>query len=304
MVRHLGQRSTIAYRRWTNTLQESEPSPVVGINRTVGFLTYPNSGTSWVIMLVSRLTKTAPFSVYAKEQRIAQEAHGLPVIELPTLNHGERELPLYQISRQHDAIFSRASVGENETILVKDHGCFYSYSARCDTKDCQRQNCLRKRIDSYDGMVRLIRNPYDNMVARYHLGCWNHNKDCSVEGLEKRNGLFIDYFKNDLTNYILEHCSFSQVAETMPSLTVVYENLLTIPLHEVKRILRFMGRGDIPDEVIEKEIKAHGPDQAKVDAVINGVPEHLTEYSNEDIDFIESNTHQYLYEGCKPYSSW
>ena len=99
--------------------------------------------------------------------------------------------------------------------------------------------------------------------------------------------------------YAFEHCAVSKIRSELPSLTVVYEDMLLDPVKEVQRVLHFMGREDITDESIKETIARHdgelAPAPAKKLAAEQGNPERFGIFSENDASRLSTFVQQYVY---------
>jgi len=280
------------YRKWTDKLKKKDKIPVqkskVGL--TVGFLTFPNSGTSWVQQMLMWLTHNAETTIYQK---------GEPSFIRPEVtDHGDHVLPIFD-ANVHQVFI--APTKPSDSIIVKDHGCWKDIgrNPKCAEEDGCHE-CIQNRIDEYDAVIHLVRNPFDNIHARYHFGCWSRQSSptCTEAELEQQYGSWPDFLRDDVHGYAFEHCAVSKIERVLPSLTVVYEDLLLDPSTEVNRMLHFMGRTTVPRDFVNQVLEKHKlePTPDKVVSASQNIAEHQKLFTEDDVKFISSFTEKYVYD--------
>jgi len=177
-------------------------------------MSFPNSGTSYTLRLTSTITGTATATNYVKKSvsKNLTEYEGV-----------FRDSPVPRWSLQED-VSVNFQIPTTGYVLTKTHCggyCFGCFAGRDSVtlknskdffKACRRGSYVSKNnmtsgqldiLDSYTPKesikraVHLIRDPFDNVVARFHL----HRKKFSKQLLDKYpNTLegFRDYCNNDL----------------------------------------------------------------------------------------------------------
>jgi len=267
------------YKAWAHKLSKMDPTPMPGIDKTIGFLSFPSSGTDWVQILIATITGVTPYTKDGEEMKAEIE-----------------------LDDDEDAVQTRMLHGreahQKDTFLVKDYGCWSQHrEAECSDNSCHK--CVKKLKKDYDGIIHLVRNPFDNMYARYNDGCWDPSLDCSNEALKARNGPWHKFVRMDVPIYAFSHCSFSEVSHELPSLTVVYEDILEDPVPQLQRILAFMGETGISDYEIQQAIDELPPSQDKV-IHVDGIPEYWDKFSDEDVQYIHQMNSENIYNHTGP----
>ncbi len=225
----------------------------------VGLLTYPNSGTSWFLQLAQTASGLRNHTVYARE---AEKTGGGASRGVYMLNSPRERSP-----------------EAHEPSLVKSHVAYYGEE---DVRGIAAWNFARHaqrwRRDLPAGCychIRLVRHPFDNLRARYHL----HVK----LGLEKKEGKapdFSAFFRQDLRRYLLWHACCNRLAEDVPLLSVFYADLLDRKKSRdaFYRAMRFAAY-PVTKESVARAYEIFPP----IYAVNGGLPVHLSHYTEEDI---------------------
>jgi hypothetical protein len=252
------------------TIRSVETAPPFSGEGLVGLLTFPNSGTSWFLRLTARVSGIANHTCYEREARTVKGSPNRGVLSL--LVPGQR-LP-----------------GPGEPSFVKSHVRYYGpvddvvENARDLAALARRwRNALPPGCDRH---VRLVRNPLDNLRARYHLHLEQHADADPATVADFRT-----FFHADLRRYLQWHAYCDELAATMPVMTVRYEEMLD-PARTgevVGRAMRFAGY-----RVGEAEIRALASvDPAKY-SVTSGVPVHLEHFDEDDIRWVAEEMRAWL----------
>jgi hypothetical protein len=228
----------------------------------VGLLTFPNSGTSWFLRLTARISGLYNHTAYEKE---SLKTKGEPSRGVHTLRFLKARPP-----EPGEPSFVKSHVryygGERFVVTgARDFAHHAKYWAASLPPNCDRH-------------IRLVRNPLDNLRARYHLYLKSHAAAGATEPLDFRS-----YFRPDLRRYLQWHAYCDELAATMPIMTVHYENYLdpSTAVETLGRAMRFAGY-DVDDERIAFVLTVERP---KYDAEA-GLPLHLAHFDEEDIRWV------------------
>jgi len=237
----------------------------------VGLLTFPNSGTSWFLHFSRHATGIHSHTVYEKE---AQRSNGLP---------------------NRDAFMLRPNIQSNERppnhdepALVKSHVSAYD-EYWIDSLDFNRFDSLAQRWMQHlplnvNRYIRLVRNPFDNLRARYHLYLHSH-KHILAESRQS----FRQWFKQDMFRYLVWHACCNKLAETRPLMTVHYSDLSDNTRFEFFRALQF-AHFNLNSIDIERAFKIHPPKYKE----IGQIPTHLHYYNEDDIHWVSGELRTWL----------
>eukprot|EP00940_MAST-03C_sp_MAST-3C-sp2_P002454 g2454.t1 len=179
----------------------------------VALLTFPNSGTTWVRSLYEMATKIASESVYVNLpcKRLHEQGTCASVQEGASRTGGRRGRGISDLRLRR----------EEEPALVKTHHAI--------TKNHR-----------FDRVIRIIRNPIDNVVANFNY----LSKNNWLEPLSKFRALkpsFNRFYRDQIRLYVRWHCRASREASRTPTLTVAYEDLVENPFDSMVKILTFLG---------------------------------------------------------------
>lgn len=240
----------------------------------VGLLTFPNSGTSWFLRLTARASGICNHTAYEKESVKTKGApsRGAYSIHLPGARSPEPGEPSFIKSHVH--YYGRQSV------LVEGAGSLRRFAATW-------RGALPPGCDRH---VRLVRNPLDNLRARYHL----HLKDMAradIEADATDMEAFRAYFRTDLRRYLQWHAYCDELAATTPVLPVRYERFLDpkTAVEEIGRAMRFAGY-TIGDDAIATAL-AKVPPKYVADP---GMPIHLGRFAEADIRWVADAIREWL----------
>lgn len=239
-----------------------EVAPFTG-EGLVGLLTFPNSGTSWFLRLTARASGLYNHTSYEKE---SIKAKGEPSRGAFSLRTTAARFP-----------------EPGEPSFIKSHVHYYGQQRVVidSARSLQRvaeiwHGALPPNCDRY---LRLVRNPLDNLRARYHL----HLKDMKRSEIEvdpEDRELFRAFFRPDLRRYLQWHAYCDTLAATMPVMRLHYEKFLdpATAVEAIGRAMRFAGYR-IDAAAIEKTL-AIDPPKYVADP---GVPLHLRHFDETDI---------------------
>ena len=236
----------------------------------VGLLTFPNSGTSWFLRLSQIASGIRNHTAYEHE---AIKVNGGASRGVYILNSPNERTPQ-----------------DHEPSLVKSHVDEYG------EKDVTRFNY--KNVDDLVGEwkkylppncsrhIRLVRNPFDNMRARFHLYL-KLNADCPEQSLLN----FRQFFQQDLRRYLLWHAYCDRVADDYPMMSLHYSNLLDKEkaYDTFLGAMRFAGY-NIDMQDVERAFKTFPPVYPKK----RNLPVHLQYYSEDDIHWMVSELDKWL----------
>lgn len=236
----------------------------------VGLLTFPNSGTSWLLKVVRIATGIRIHTEYEKE---TSNAGGTQSRNVFAINSAER-LP-----------------AAHEPVLVKSHVAHYNYFKAADVQpkdlDALYPAWAAALSPEYCRYVRLVRNPFDNARARYHLYDAEHRGRQDVPDLT-----FRQFFRRDLKRYLVWHACCDRAARERPTLTVLYGNQLANAGFELTRILSFCGF-EVSLPRVELALQKAPPKYSEGHIV----PTHLAHYSVRDIKWVAEQVEQWLEPG-------
>lgn len=228
----------------------------------IGLLTFPNSGTSWFMRITAWASGICNHTMYEKEVAKGKIVASRGAVLSPASN--------VRSPRSGDPSFVKSHVGFYGTAddIVHDLSDFEHYS----------RLWRRSLPPNCDRHVRLVRDPLDNLRARYH-----HYLKANP-GVDPGDLVdFRTYFRGDLRRYLQWHAYCDDLATGVPVMTVRYEEILD-PVTSAAafgRAMRFAGH-DIEDAAIAAVV-ATDPPKYVADP---GVPVHLRHFDEEDIRWI------------------
>ena len=236
----------------------------------VGLLTFPNSGTSWFLRLSSRASGICNHTCYAKEVKTAPDPASRGAFA--ALQPGLR-MPR-----------------PGEPSFVKSHVRFYGPVNETIAEGRDFDRLLRSWLSALppncDRHVRLVRDPLDNLRARYH-----HHLKTGHGAPSADPAAFRLYFRADLRRYLHWHAFCDALATTAPVMTVRYETMLD-PVsgpEAVGRAMRFAGHRI--DVAAIRAIFDADPPKYVTDV---GVPVHLRYFSEDDIRWVATEIRDWL----------
>ena len=225
----------------------------------VGLLTFPNSGTSWFLELTARASRICNHTVYEHE---ARTVGGAPHRGVHSLRFPNAVLP-----------------GIDQPSFVKSHMRNYGTAK---TRVAGRGG-FQKALDRWlaaepancDRHVRLVRNPLDNMRARFHLHLKNHVDPAAADAED-----FRAFFRADLRRYLEWHAYCDELAAAKPVLSLHYEDLLdpATAAETIGRAMAFAGYR-MDDLDIGRALSVAPPSYSAA----NGRPVHLGHFDEDDL---------------------
>ena len=251
------------------TVMNSSTNEPVSERGLVGLLTFPNSGTSWFLQLTQAATGILNHTAYEHE---SVKTKGRPSRGVFLLNAPNGRRP-----------------SDTEPSMVKSHVTHYSddsppvaltnlHRFRKEWQKNIPNNCSRH--------IRLLRNPFDNIRARYHLYLLNSSNSKDRELME-----FHTFVRNDLRRYLLWHTLCNEVCNRYPLLTVRYANLLDPEKSKdtLFQALKFAGYDIGPDDV-RRALLRFPSKYGEVD----GIPVHLQHFTVNDIQWISRELRRWI----------
>mmetsp|Transcript_5717 Transcript_5717/g.7578 ORF Transcript_5717/g.7578 Transcript_5717/m.7578 type:complete len:433 (-) Transcript_5717:270-1568(-) len=254
--------------------------------RVAWLLSFPNSGTSYTTEFVRKTTALNTASNYGNEN---MDENGLSVPMYPELSPNG---PFW-----NDPTNEKFSTPPTKGyVLTKTHCGGYCDTCRPEkyvltpslfTKECQRSTRVDEKGEKYktvrydtnivQKIIHLIRNPYDNIVARYHLTYKHFLRDgekdmaekypSSMEGFrsfcldlgkkqkstERHSDLLdnevLDLFEDvpchaDFIRYVQWHnyAVLTSLELAVPTMTLHYERYTTHYNETTDRLLEFLGQ--------------------------------------------------------------
>lgn len=234
----------------------------------VGLLTFPNSGTSWFLRLAQAATGIQNHTAYEGEslKTSGRPSRGAYLLGSPTAR----------------------PPAEGEPSLVKSHVDNYDENARGPHSALTLRRTARIWARSVPPAccrhIRLVRNPIDNLRARFHL----YRK--KNEGSKEPPLTFRQYFRNDLPRYLWWHAYCNGVVDSQPLMSVYYHQLTNpqVAAPILFKALRFAGY-DVGERDAQRalsstpSIYSHG-----------NLPVHLAHYTEDDILWIAGEMKSWL----------
>jgi len=236
----------------------------------IGLLTFPNSGTSWFLQLCQVATGIRNHTAYEHE---AIKTNGGPSRGVYILNSRHERDP-----EEHDPSLVKSHVaeyGEEDVTRINFNDFDNLVSAWMELLP---PNCGRH--------IRLVRNPFDNLRARYHLYLKLYSGHPEKSLLD-----FRQFYQQDLRRYLLWHAYCDRVADEYPVMSLQYSDLLDKEKAHgtILNALRFAGY-DIELGDVERAYKTFSP----IYSQNKHIPVHLEYYSESDIHWMERELEKWL----------
>ncbi len=236
----------------------------------VGLLTFPNSGTSWFLNLARAATGISNHTAYEEE---SLRTGGWPSRGAYLLNTRNSRPP-----------------ERGEPSLVKSHVAFYGeedVSTISPRRLAREYEQWKRHLPPGCGChVRLVRNPFDNIRARYHLYL---KKAARAESSAIMP--FHEYARADIVRYMRWHAFCNRLATEAPVLTLDYADLLDerSRMRGLRAALEFAGFS-VSDEDLRRAFERFPAIYRR-----NGeFPVHLRYYREEDILFMARRMKEWL----------
>ncbi len=239
---------------------------------TIGLLTFPNSGTSWFARVALVATGICRHTVYRSESMQPLASRGVFALH----RGSEARLP-----------------GPEEPVLVKSHVRFFASGRNEQVADqglAELADEWQRSLPALTGAVRLVRNPVDNIRARYHHYLKKHPSSQSLLS-------FPDFVSDDITNYLVWHtCCDLSLGGSLLSLD--YDELLRDGGRSFLEALRYAGYQVEADDV-DRALSAHPPKYQLAppevsSADVGSLPVHLDTYSVDDLEWLATRMEQWL----------
>jgi hypothetical protein len=226
---------------------EPEPEHIgrgEGVKGIAWLMSYPNSGTSYTLFLTSTITGTTTASNYVqrgnhrnvKKKNLAEyegvfSDYPVPHWSLQDVNVNiQNPTAGYVLTKTHCGGYCFGCFAGSDSAKLKNSEDFFK---SCRKGHYVSQNMTSGQLDILDSYtpkekikraVHLIRDPFDNVVARFHL----HRKKFSKILMDKYPNTpegFRDYCNNDLgKKYRAKEASFSPFKE-------IYDTIKNVPCH-------------------------------------------------------------------------
>ena len=191
---------------------------------------------------------------------------------------------------------------DEDPILIKSHVRFFAGALN----ECVVERSLAelavewsRHLPELSGALRLVRNPVDNVRARYH----HYVKKTDASG-----GLtpvsFSEFLTDDITNYLLWHtcCDLTLSGRV---LSLDYDRLLAGDVGTFQSALRYAGHR-IEDLDVATALAAHPPkyppgDDSDRESEPERLPVHLDTYSVDDLIWLAERLNDWVDELEKSY---
>eukprot|EP00566_Odontella_aurita_P012008 CAMPEP_0113541372 /NCGR_PEP_ID=MMETSP0015_2-20120614/8995_1 /TAXON_ID=2838 /ORGANISM="Odontella" /LENGTH=390 /DNA_ID=CAMNT_0000441271 /DNA_START=144 /DNA_END=1313 /DNA_ORIENTATION=- /assembly_acc=CAM_ASM_000160 len=172
---------------------KSDPNPDMKGPKVVWRMSFPNSGTSYTGKVIKNLSNYTSATTYGKEGRLDDRGYTVPLREDspegPFLSHFiGNGVPNYVLTKTHCG--GRCfKCGPDKYIETQE-----SFERACRTggriepgKDGKGSKKVKTRYstDIIQRAVHVIRDPFDNIVSRFHLERHSYMRENDTEWLEK-----------------------------------------------------------------------------------------------------------------------
>lgn len=218
------ERAGEKYQRVLSYLEGiNDQSSDVDHSPDITLLTFPNSGTTWIRKLYELTTSVATEAVYPESDCVLTERH-----TCASLTGVVKKMSTFYF--QKDLVNALHLRRSDEATLIKTH------------------RALSKNYTFHRKIVRLIRDPIDNVVSN-----WNYlNRVGWNKPYPKKPKLTFNRFARDqLRLYMRWHCRALRAAKHVPMLSLRYEDLIEDPVLNMKKLLRFAG-WKVDDAMLER----------------------------------------------------
>lgn len=114
---------------------------------------------------------------------------------------------------------------------------------------------FKTKLKSFDRVVRLVRHPLDNFIARVNLEV--NNNRCG-EDVSIFSCLGADFFAQDMERYFAWHRAMDDACKelNLPIITIIYEDMLKDTPPNLERLLKFMGIAPPETQVCTQKISS------------------------------------------------
>ncbi|CAM9720115.1 unnamed protein product, partial [Phaeothamnion confervicola] len=224
--------------------------------------TFPNSGTSFTLRATQEATEHAVYTCYEHEVMHTHEdnaqlqqlcgfdaGHELGMCQLTNAARGE----LRMRARLHGAMPPPMEGGPptpppGKGALIKSHVADFGTGVFCGADGVERyrralaQGANGHELERY-GVLRLFRNPFDNMVARYHL----LTNTEQLKGVNAHKAGFLadngHIPKRDIYTYLYWHLNANVVLRElgMPVALLTYEDIYEDPVAYLRAVVSMLG---------------------------------------------------------------
>mmetsp|Transcript_5304 Transcript_5304/g.7283 ORF Transcript_5304/g.7283 Transcript_5304/m.7283 type:complete len:372 (-) Transcript_5304:149-1264(-) len=165
-----------------------DPDPSAPWPRVTWLMSFPNSGTSYTMMMTQRLTNLTVASNYGKECFLDEDEKTVPVhADSPNgpylLRPLSKELPKkYILTKTHCIGFETAKPPSS---YIQTHRTFVKGCARGSRFEGEEKENVYYDEKIVQRAIHLLRNPFNNAVSRFHLQQHEKSKAEEKEWLEK-----------------------------------------------------------------------------------------------------------------------
>mgnify|MGYP003644095824 CR=1 FL=1 len=212
--------------------------PVGSGPRFIGLFTFPNSGTTWTLASTSIITKAPTATTYRTECK---------------------KCPVYPPGILYPASGHKTPLAGNRNVwtLAKSHLNYYFNCMNAISPVTQLlastesppsplvfTSLVSKLVYTVPGIVRLVRNPFDNIVGRVKHHFEDLSPDNRTDVREEYAALLECFFEHDLVSYLSWHYLLEMYAmrSKTPMLTISYDRLIEDPHREMVKIVEFASR--------------------------------------------------------------
>lgn len=333
IVEKLGNRTVAGTEKENETsIMDTYVPNQVHHNPLVWLLSFPNSGTTYTLHLIQDITNTSTATNYGKEQIGTTTSIPINPNEPngPYYRYAERRAPHSTTTKESNHtkntpyVLTKSHCEPNQVIIAKEE-----FAASCSSGDRQVNRKVQHHI-TYDyrkvkvrKIIHLIRNPFDNMVARMHyekkkwmkystkkdkkklklftnsikgFGLWCMYKDKKAEEHHVLNYILQKFQSNQQQNDdISRNISSEETRKNFTSWNDMYDQNGTIPFC-VTEFYRYLQWHNHVVELTTKKkstnkfIKQHNGTIESEEAI----PENVQE-NDDDSKFFEDFPVMYLY---------
>ncbi|CAM9106575.1 unnamed protein product [Phaeothamnion confervicola] len=267
-----------------------EPPGACYIPPALGLITFPNSGTSFTLAASSSITSATTFAVYPRDapcltddcQNICGknactdlgmcQLHAMPGRRRRRRHHHRRLFSVDGGSNRNGTVAAqpaqpaaiaggRPPPPPGKGALLKSHVAAYGSAVLCGPAALERFATALRHGESgqplpHYGFVRLFRNPFDNVVARFHLLAARKRLvgiKYDRTGFLHENGHFP---RRDIHPLLSWHllASIALRRAGLPTALLTYESIYEDPVKYMRAVLGMLGWSEVelPDAEIQR----------------------------------------------------